>query len=458
MAEEVSIHFKATGVGATSGAFLAIKDELTGLAKAPIKATKESAKATSSLASQWGNLGNVITGVNAAMSLFDRTIGRVIRGLWGLAAAGGAEIGVAQAFRGLTEAAGESADVMLTKVRAALDGTVDDLTIMRNINFALQLGLPGTGEEMAELADSAQRLGRAVGRGPVMALQDLVIGIGRQSRMILDNLGLLVDTEKAYETYAKTLGKTVEDLTDAEKKQGFYNATMESAREKVKKIGEEQLTATDHLSRVTAAWANFKSAIAKMIATSPALTAFTDTIIGKLQEIAQWAETNQEAVTGFISDAINFLKDLTDVLLAAVIPALKVLMAVAKVAMTVITPLLKAAAWIVESIGAPGVGAVLGGVIGGLTGGPIGAALGAGAGLAAGLAGGGAAPIEAVVNVEPVINVAVQQTGIATKEAVDKAFDDAKEATFARLSEIDTVLESNAAKLDQEIKNRLYRR
>lgn len=58
------------------------------------------------------------------------------------------------------------------------------------------------------------------------ALDDIVTGLGRGSAMILDNLGIVVNQKEAQEEYAASLGKTVEQLSEAEKKQALINKVV----------------------------------------------------------------------------------------------------------------------------------------------------------------------------------------------------------------------------------------
>ena len=54
------------------------------------------------------------------------------------------------------------------------------------------LGVSKNSDEMAEMFDIAQRLGRALGRDTASSVESLVTGIGRQSRLMLDNIGIIV--------------------------------------------------------------------------------------------------------------------------------------------------------------------------------------------------------------------------------------------------------------------------
>lgn len=218
--------------------------------------------------------------------------------------------GLKTGFENLTKAQGESADVMLNKVSAALDGTVDKMTIMQNVNNAILLGLPASSDKMAELADTAQRLGRAVGRGPVDAFNDLVIGIGRQSRMILDNLGLVVDTEKAYQDYAKALGKSKDELTAAEQKQAFYNAALDSAKKKVEELGPEALTVKDKMAQLSAGWKDFITDLQLSLIESGAFTDILKSVKDAMTSVMNTIANNKDLIPKVFKAAANAVSGL----------------------------------------------------------------------------------------------------------------------------------------------------
>jgi hypothetical protein len=79
---------------------------------------------------------------------------------------------------------------------------------MVGMNRALALGAANNAEQFGELSRTAITLGRALGVDATFAMESLSLGIGRQSRLILDNLGLIVSVETANKKYAAALGKT----------------------------------------------------------------------------------------------------------------------------------------------------------------------------------------------------------------------------------------------------------
>ena len=96
-----------------------------------------------------------------------------------------------------------------SKLDKALNGTADRMTIMEQANNAMLLGIAESDDQMAEMFDVAQRLGRALGKDAASSVESLITGIGRQSRLMLDNLGIVVKTEEAYKEYAKELKVSV---------------------------------------------------------------------------------------------------------------------------------------------------------------------------------------------------------------------------------------------------------
>ena len=147
-------------------------------------------------------------------------------------------------FASLTRTIGGSSESLL-KLEKATNNTVKQADLFRQANNAMMLGVVKTDDEMAELFDTAQRLGRALGKDTVSSIESLVTGMGRQSRLMLDNLGIIVDSNKAYENYAEQIGTTVSALTDSQKKTAFNNEAMRQAKKIVDALGKEQVSTTD---------------------------------------------------------------------------------------------------------------------------------------------------------------------------------------------------------------------
>tara|TARA_Y100001938_G_scaffold118771_1_gene164302 strand:- start:3188 stop:4891 length:1704 start_codon:yes stop_codon:yes gene_type:complete len=172
--------------------------------------------------------------------------------------------GVENAFNNLRKEAGFSENTF-QKLDRALNGTADRMTIMEQANNAMLLGIAESDDQMAEMFDTAQRLAQAVGQDATFGIESLVTGLGRQSKLMLDNLGIIVDVDKANREYAASLGKTAKELTDAERKQAFINKALSEGKRLVEGMGKEQLTTAQTLEQLTAGYTDLKVAIGESL-------------------------------------------------------------------------------------------------------------------------------------------------------------------------------------------------
>jgi len=138
-------------------------------------------------------------------------------------------------FNNLAASQGKNADEYLKRIKDVSHGTVSEVEIMRKANQAMLLGLDlDTIEKMME---GAAVIAQATGQDVGYMFESLAMGVGRESRMLLDNLGIIVKVEEANQAYADRLGITVSELSDADKKAAFLNATMEGLNERTEALG-----------------------------------------------------------------------------------------------------------------------------------------------------------------------------------------------------------------------------
>ncbi len=227
----------------------------------------------SGLASIGSSIGSFIVGTFS--KAFDVVFGIVKTGLIaavGVAAVAGgaalknaiAEQPIAEGFGSLSKSRGLGDQAaVLNELRSAAKGTASDLDLMRNANAALLLGAAQNTEQLKFLIEAGRRLGKVMGRDATEGFNDLAVGIGRQSRLILDNLGLIVRTEDAQDAYAKSVGTTADKLGENEKRLAFQTAAFEAIRSKMAELGPEELLAVDNIGKLGAAYSNLSTAIAR---------------------------------------------------------------------------------------------------------------------------------------------------------------------------------------------------
>ena len=175
--------------------------------------------------------------------------------------------GVSEGFENLRKKTGFSSQAF-DKFNKALDGTVQSTELMTMANNAMLLGITDNEQQMAQMFDTAQRLAKAVGEDAAFGVNSLVTGIGRQSKLMLDNLGIMIDTQQAYDDYAASLGKTASQLDETERKQAFTNAALAEAERLANNLGEEQLNMSDSLNQANKAVGDVSVSVGQLLSTA----------------------------------------------------------------------------------------------------------------------------------------------------------------------------------------------
>ena len=145
----------------------------------------------------------------------------------------------------------------LEGLQKASQGLVGSTQLLTQANTAMTLGLPG--DELEEIIGATLRLARAQGVDATRAIESFVTGSARQSKLMLDNIGLLVSAEEANEKYAEAIGKTVEALTEEERKTAFITLAKEKLIEKSEQVAETQLNAADAAQQLATTFEELKN-------------------------------------------------------------------------------------------------------------------------------------------------------------------------------------------------------
>ena len=220
-------------------------------------------------------LGGSFAVIRSKMLLFNFAMALGVRQVIGFVKEASKVDSMSRAFNTLAGAT-ENSQVALSKLKSATNDTMSEFDLFQQANNAMILGVSKNSDEMAEMFDIAQRLGRALGRDTKSSVESLITGIGRQSRLMLDNIGIIVKADEAYGKYAEKLGTTADKLTDAQKKQAFLSATMESARKKVASLGEETLSTEDKIAQMDTAISEAANHLGKLA--TPIFLGFAEVI------------------------------------------------------------------------------------------------------------------------------------------------------------------------------------
>src|SRR3990167_7615664 len=150
---------------------------------------------------------------------------------------------------------GESADILLKDMTEAANGMISNYEAMASANRAFLLGIKK--EDFTELMAVEAARGKLMGQTVSKSFDDIVTGIGRTSRLILDNLGIIIDLEQTYEDYADGLDTTVDALSELDKKQALTNKILEQSRLIIMQDALAAQTAADEYERLSTKVNNF---------------------------------------------------------------------------------------------------------------------------------------------------------------------------------------------------------
>lgn len=174
-------------------------------------------------------------------------------------------------------------NLSLESLKEATKGTVSDVELLKAANQAMALGLPV--EDLDEMFGAAMKLGHAMGIDTKAAVTSLSTGIGRQSKLILDNLGVVFAAQDAYDWYARQLGVTSDMLTETQKKLGWQKYAMKMVKDKADELGDTISEAQIRNEQWSASMTNLQTSIGQMLgplgSIAPAIQGFMP-LIGTL--------------------------------------------------------------------------------------------------------------------------------------------------------------------------------
>ena len=147
--------------------------------------------------------------------------------------------GVARSFESIEM----SGSVSLEQLKEATKGTVSELELMRQAVQARNFKIPMEG--LADLFEFATIRAQQTGESVEYLTRSIVLGIGRKSPLILDNLGITLVRLK------EAMGKVGRESATVRE---IFDGTVKIAKEEtaiIKMLGDDSLTAANKISRLT---------------------------------------------------------------------------------------------------------------------------------------------------------------------------------------------------------------
>lgn len=167
------------------------------------------------------------------------------------------------AYDSMSKSVGVVSRDMLEDMKAATRGTVTEMELMQRANLAMMLDVPV--DRMGDVMEVARSAALATGQSTSYMVESLTVALARQSKLWLDNLGIVFDSEQAMSRYAVSVGKTVDALTDQERKLAFVNAALDAGVKNAERIGLEGTTAVEGFGRLRASLSNLGVALSSFL-------------------------------------------------------------------------------------------------------------------------------------------------------------------------------------------------
>ena len=231
-------------------------DELTGKAQKVEGATKKVETATQSAGAKFAAMAGTVMKLTAAFA----ALAAVQRG-WGLMAEAAKYEQQVRALNNLAASYNSNGNKIIADLKRISDGTINTITLVEKAGTAMMLGIAP--EKISKLMEIARATARMTGQEVSTAFDNIAMAVGRQSKMILSNLGIIVSVESANRTYAVQLKKTADNLSDTEKKAAFLNATIAAGEDLIARMGQQSDTTKDKMDRLKASVDNARLMISQ---------------------------------------------------------------------------------------------------------------------------------------------------------------------------------------------------
>lgn len=207
------------------------------------------------------------------------------------------------AFNELSRSVGADAQELIRNMREMSGETLSTSEIMVNASRAMALGLESS--RLPELMEISRAAARAFGQDVSFMFDSIVLGIGRQSKLILDNLGIIISAKDTYESYAKVLGKSTSELTEAERKQAFMNEAIRQGQDLVEKINLSNRSQLENIQRLKSGWKDFVDQLGVFLNESPRVKKIIDVLANSMDFLAN---KMSDMATGRVGELQDQLK------------------------------------------------------------------------------------------------------------------------------------------------------
>lgn len=226
-----------------------------------------------------------------------------MKGAWNLADQAAGFMEQEAALNRLAAAYGSSSKIMIDSIKQAADGTISSLDAVNIATQGLAKGL--TPDQIANLTQVAKAYGDITNQSTAQALNEIATAAETGRSRMLQQAGIIVDLNKAWDEYAKSTGRTVAQLTEAEKRQVSVNAIMKASSDVMIRTASAGMSAADAMDKFKAALSDIGIFAGKVVITIATAT------FGITQVISQIVNGVLATIAGMIEMVAKGINDFT---------------------------------------------------------------------------------------------------------------------------------------------------
>ena len=146
-------------------------------------------------------------------------------------------------------------------------GLASKYDLVTSANKALSFGIDLSNGRFEKLLGLANKTALVMGTDVKSAFDDLITGVARESKMILDNLGVQVNLNEVYSAYAAEIGVATESLTKQQRQTALLDEANRQLEKSTAAVTDEMVKqstkGTAAIKKVENAWNLFLNTSAK---------------------------------------------------------------------------------------------------------------------------------------------------------------------------------------------------
>lgn len=154
---------------------------------------------------------------------------------------------------------GSETDQMIAEMKRASGGVINETELIHKANLAMLLGIDK--DALAPMTKMARAAARQLGGNVSDYYNSLMVGTARESKMWLDNLGIIIDIDAANKKYAQTLGISASALTTEQQKIAFVNEVLAHQNDLLGRVDFTQESMNEEMQKSTVSWGELQREI-----------------------------------------------------------------------------------------------------------------------------------------------------------------------------------------------------